>query len=142
MTQNRLIFYHKQHTSARLRFLKFASGSICAPDPLPELSQLLDSTINRYDEDDNIVTHPARLLHEASDRLGLDIESLKVQGGYHARVDTSNGTVQVYLTELTTMDPPFDRASDIDAEFIELTQARGLAVVELELLRLAYEYVM
>ena len=28
------------------------------------------------------------------------------------------------------------------AEFIDLTQARGLSVIELELLRLAYEYVM
>lgn len=143
MTQNRLIFYHKQHTSARLHFLKFASGSICAFDPLPELSQVLDSTINRYDDDDNnIVVHPARLLREAGDKLGLDIESLKVQGGYHARVDTSNGAVQVYLAELTTMDPPFELAADINAEFIELAQARNLTAVELELLRLAYEYVM
>jgi hypothetical protein len=139
---NRLIFYHKQHTSARLRFLKFANGSICGFDTLPELSQMLDSSIDRYNEDDNVVLHPAHLLREASDKLGLDVESLKVQGGYHARVDTSNGTVQVYLTELTTMDPPFERAADIDAEFIELTQARNLSVVELELLRLAYEYVM
>lgn len=142
MTQSRLIFYHKQHTSARLRFLKFANGSICAFDPLPELSQMLDSTIDRYDDGDNIVVHPAQLLREAGDKLGLDIESLKIQSGYHARVDTSNGPVQVYLTELTAMDPPFDRAADIDAEFIELAQARTLTVVELELLRLAYEYVM
>ena len=141
MSKNRLIFYHKQNTSARLRFLKFANGSICAFHPLPALSQLLDSSIDADDEG-KVIEHPAHLLQEAADRLGLALESLKVHGGYHVNVDTCNGPVKVYLAELNTIDPPFQVAADMNAEFIDLTQARNLAIVELELLRLAYEFVM
>ena len=31
----RVILYHKQSTSARTRFLLFASGSVCAFEPIP-----------------------------------------------------------------------------------------------------------
>ena len=141
MSENRLIFYHKQSTSARLRFMKFFSGSVCGFEPLPRLSQLIDDTID-VDGGQYVVLHPAQLLKDASEKLGLDTESLKVEGEYHAQVDSSRGTVRVYLTELTTIDPPFDRAEAINAEFIDLTQARNLTDVELELLRMAYEHVM
>ena len=141
MNDYRIIFYHKQNTSARLRFLKFESGSVCAFEPLPALSQLIAEDANNRDED-NVVLHPAQLKQNACRQLGLDVEALKVEAEYHARVDSSNGTVQVYLTELTTVDPPFEQAVMINAEFIDLTQARSLSVVELELLRKAYEHVM
>ena len=141
MNDCRLIFYHKQNTSARLRFLRFASGSVCAFEPLPALSQIVDESID-VEVDSTVVTHPARLVRDAGRQLGLDVDLMKVEGDYHARVDSSEGAVQVYLTEFTTTDPPFDQAEKINAEFIDLTQARGLPGVELELLRQAYEYVM
>lgn len=141
MNDSRLIFYHKQNTSARLRFLKFDSGSVCAFEPLPALSQLIDETID-VEEGGSVVTHPAQLVRDAGERLGLEIEAMKVEGEYHASVDSSKGTVQVYLTEFTTIDPPFAQAEKINAEFIDLTQARNLPDVELELLRKAYECVM
>ena len=82
------------------------------------------------------------MANELGAQLGLDPDVLKMHGGYRARVDTPDGPVQMHLAELTTMDPPLGRAAAIGAEFIDLTQARGLSVIELELLRLAYEYVM
>ncbi len=142
MNGSRLIFYHKHRASARLCFLKFDSGSVCAFEPLPVLSQLIDSAIRIDEEDDTVVMHPAQLKQNACKRLGLDIEALKIEGDYHARVDTKDGTVQVYLTELITMDPPFEQIEKINAQFIDLPQARDLSDVELELLRKAYEHVM
>jgi hypothetical protein len=141
MNDTRLIFYHKQNTSARLRFLKFASGSVCAFEPLPALSQIIDDCIDQV-RNDILVTHPAQLVRDAGERLGLDVGLMKVEGEYHARVESSEGTVEVYLTEFTTIDPPFEQAKKLNAEFIDLTQARSLPGLELELLRQAYEHVM
>lgn len=141
MNDYRLIFYHKHNTSARLRFLKFASGSVCAFEPLPALSQVIDECID-LDVDNSVVTHPAQLLSDAGKRLDLDADLMKVESDYHASIDSSNGTVQVYLTEFTTTDPPFEQAKQINADFIDLTEARSLPDVELELLRQAYEHVM
>lgn len=141
MKDCRLIFFHKQNTSARLRFLKLASGSVCAFEPLPTLSQMVDED-DDPEIDDTVVTHPAQLLREASEWLGLDKRLMKVEAGYHAIVDTNECTVHVYLTEFITTDPPFEHAQNINAAFIDLTQARDLPGVELELLRKAYDCVM
>lgn len=137
----RLIFYHKQDTSARLRFLKFDSGSVCAFEPLPALSQMIDESTD-VDVDESIVTHPAQLVRDAGQSLGLEADAMKIDAGFHASVDSSAGAVRVFLTQFTTIDPPFDRAEKINAQFIDLTEARSLAGVELELLRRVYEHVM
>ena len=79
MHENRLIFFHKQNTSARLRFLKFANGSVCAFEPLPALSQMLDSSIDP-DAENNIVEHPAQLLPDAGAQLGLDTRHARLAG--------------------------------------------------------------
>jgi len=141
MNYCRLIFYHKQDTSARLRFLKFDSGSVCAFEPLPTLSQMIDASIDA-DVDEGIVTHPAQLVRDAVNRLGLEVDNMKVDAGYRANVDSSTGPVRIFLMQFTSIDPPFDCAEKINAQFIDLTEARGLSSVELELLRQAYEYVM
>ena len=52
----RLLLVHKQRTSARIRFLRYADGMV-APDAFPKLSQVLGE-----DEDfrkSEVVAHPA-----------------------------------------------------------------------------------
>lgn len=141
MSDYRLIFYHKQKTSARLRFLKLAPGSVCAFAPLPAQSQMIDQYSN-LEMDDTVVVHPVQLVRDASEWLAMDQRLMKVDAEYHARVDSNEGPLHVYLVEFITTDPPFQHAEKINAEFIDLTQSRGLPDVELELLRKAYECVM
>ena len=137
MPQARLIIYHKQSTSARLRFLKLSTGSVCCFDPLPKLSQLMDNEPN-----ENLILHPAAFVKEAAQRLGMTIDDLEAEGEYRAWVDVPDNTVQIFLVRFTTLDPPFTVAATQGAEFIELAQARNLPLVELEPLRKAYELVM
>lgn len=132
----RVILYHKQSTSARTRFLKFNAGSVCAFDPLPKLAQLLEP------ENGNTVVHPAAVLKAAEDRLGLDKGTLKAEGEYHHVVDVPGERIDILLAEITTIDPPFELAEKADAAFIDLTEARGLPPIELQLLRHAYELVL
>lgn len=133
----RLILFHKQSTSARLRFLKFSYGAVCGLTPLPPLAQLLDEA-----PDEKLLTHPAHTVNAAIDYFALDSEGILAEGDYRAFVEIPQGTVQVFLAQFTHIDPPFAAAQSRGAEFIDLTQARDLPDVELELLRRAYELLL
>lgn len=131
----RVIFYHKQATSARTRFLKFNYDSILAPKKLPDLSQIV-----AFDE--NSIVHPASVLTQLEQHFGFEKDTLKAEGEYLHGVEVPGETIQIILTNISSMDPPFEIAEKIGASFIDLTQARGLPQVELELLRYAYELVL
>lgn len=132
----RVILYHKQATSARTRFLKFDNESVCAPDPIPMPAVLLEH------DDSTTLNHPAAILQKTEQLLDLPAGSLKAEGEYHQTVEAPGKRIQIILAEITTMDPPFEEAERIGARFIDLTQARGLPQVELELLRCAYELIL
>jgi len=132
----RVILYHKQATSARTRFLRFGNDTVCAFEPLPVPARLLEGGSG------NTVLHPAAALQSVEHQLGLPAGTLRAEGDYRHRVATPGGEVQVILAGIATIDPPFEKAECAGARFIDLTQARGLPQVELELLRHAYELVL
>ncbi len=133
----RVILYHKQSTSARTRFLLFANGSVCAFEPIPMPAQLLE-----HEPASNMVNHPAAILQDVERQLELPAGCLKAEGEYRHSVEVPGQTIQIILACITTVDPPFEEAEKTQARFIDLTQARGLPMVELELLRHAYELVL
>lgn len=127
----RLILFHKQKSSARTRFLRFAD-TVVAFAPLP-----VSATLNA--DTSSVRPHPAALLRAAEERLALPDGSLESVGDFSADVDTTDGTVPVLLAGFTSIDPPFAAAEAIGARFVAITEARGLPTIELELLRRAYE---
>lgn len=131
----RLIMYHKQATSARTLFLRL-QNSVCAPHPLPQLSQYLDELQSL-----SVVTHPAALVTQLEKQFNLP-NSLQVEPEFHAQVDTPAGIVTVYLARFTTIDPPRQEVESDEGKFIALTEARNLPGVELQLLRQAYSFIM
>jgi hypothetical protein len=132
---HRVILYHKHPTSARTRFLKLKHESVCAFECLPDLSAIVE-----FQPD--TVNHPAAILRETEQRLGLDSETLSYESEYRQSVEVPGDTIEILLAKITTIDPPFEAAQQADAVFIDLTQARGLPAVELQLLRSAYELVL
>ncbi|MEJ2590806.1 MAG: hypothetical protein P8178_05290 [Candidatus Thiodiazotropha sp.] len=132
----RVILYHKQATSARTRFLRFAHESVCAFEPIPMPAQLLDA------DDGKMINHPAAILQEVEKRLDFPAGCLKAEAEYRHTVEVPGKRIQIILANITTMDPPFEQAEKAHAGFIDLTQARGLPMVELQLLRHAYELVL
>jgi hypothetical protein len=131
----RLIMYHKQATSARTLFLRL-QNSVCAPEPLPQLSQYLEKLENLP-----VVTHPSALVTQFEKQFNLP-ESLQIEPEFHAQVDTPDGIVTVYLARFTTIDPPRQETESHAGKFIALTEARNLPSVELQLLRQAYSFIM
>jgi hypothetical protein len=93
-------------------------------------------------DDSTMVNHPAAILRETEERLEFPEGSIKAEGEYRQMVEVPGEKIQIILGQITTMDPPFEEAESIGASFIDLTQARGLPQVELELLRHAYELVL
>lgn len=137
-TEPRLIMFHKQKTSARTRFLRLGNGSVCGFQPLPRLAQLLDDDV----PETRVVLHPGALVHTAETRLGLPAGSLEAMGDFRARVDVAGGPIPIFLAGFTTEDPPFSAAASLGGTFIDLPDARQLPPSELQLLRLAYEYLL
>ena len=74
--------------------------------------------------------------------LGLAPGSLESEGGFRAKVEAPGGLIEVFLARFTSIDPPFEWAEQQGAKFIDLTQARGLPAVELQILRRAYEQIL
>jgi hypothetical protein len=136
MINYRVIVYHKQATSARTRFAKFADDTVFVFGPVAKLSQLEESSL------DNTVVHPAAVMKKTEALLGLEEGSLKAEPDYQHKVEVPGGSIHVLLANVTTMDPPFEAIEKVGGRFIDLTQARGLPQVELELLRHAYELVL
>jgi hypothetical protein len=134
MNSCRVILYHKQATSAWLRFLRFANHSVCAFEPLPKLSVLMDEVPERA-----LVLHPAPIIRDAEQQLGLNPGDLEAEGEYQELVDVAGGPVNILLARFTSIDPPFDLAERLQGRFIDLPDARDLSDTELLLLRKAYE---
>lgn len=132
----RVIFFHKHPTSAKTVFLKFSYESVCAFETLGKLAQLTDEDLQTPR------LHPAQVIAEIENRLGFTADILDAQAEFQQLVDVPGGPVQVLLFAFSTYDPPFALAETAGADFIDLTQARGLPDVELELLRKVYEFVL
>lgn len=137
MQHSRLILHHTQAASGRTRFVKMSHGGVSAFEPLPVPAQLLDEAPGGA-----VVSHPAKLLNEAEQRLGMKSGSLVVDSGFQVWVDVAHGPIQVFLARFTSIDPPFTEVENLGGKFINLTDARQLVPAELEMLRLAYECVM
>lgn len=135
-TNLRLLLVHKQSTSARVRFLRFAHG-VLAFTPLPALSMLDESA-----KAPRLMHHPAAFLRAAEHKLGLPEGSLVLEPEFLAQVDTPAGSITVHLARFTSIDPPFAAAEASGGRFIAITEARGSTPVEMELLRLAYTTVL
>lgn len=133
----RLILVHKQKTSARVRFLRFAHG-VTAFTPLPALSVVEEEGGG----DAAVALHPNAWLRAAERRLGLDSGALKPEADFHATVQTPSGPVTVHLASLDYVDPPFAEVEANGGRFIAITEARDCPPVELELLRRAYAAVL
>ena len=132
----RAILFHKQATSARLRFLRFSHASVCAFEPIPTLAQA------HVGQQHNPAIHPGQVVQRLEKELCFSAGSLRAEEGYRYSVEVPDGDIQVVLVAIDSIDPPFDEAEKMGADFIDLTQARGLPPVELELLRGAYELVL
>jgi hypothetical protein len=134
MANNRVILYHKHPSSARTLFLR-VNGTVCLFDGLPEKIEGIENDRERGEIARSIVS-------PAEQRLGLPDGSLEIEREFLAEVETENEPIPTYLARFTGIDPPVEAIAGREGEFIAITQARSLPAGELQLLQMAYSFIM
>jgi hypothetical protein len=140
LAEIRVILYHKQATSARTLFLVHAGGSVIAPQPLPPLALVLDEQ-----EPDGIwplAAHPASVAQALCRHFDLPAGSIEVDAEFTARVDTPGQLLTACIGRLKHTDPPREEFAARGGRFAALTELRGAAPAEMELLRRAYQAIL
>lgn len=137
---DRILYYHKQATSARTRFLVLESGSIVGPEPLAEGAFVGEASVGESGAGDR--SRASSLVADFADSLGLPTGSIVLEEEPLAGAATPAGPVTIHLARFTTQDPPIDAVSAKGGRFIEMTGARSLPAAELDLLRKVYEFAL
>lgn len=132
----RILLLHKQKTSGRLRYLRLPTGMLCF-DPLPE-----GCSVCSRDTPHDAAIHPAGFLRQAEEKLGLPADSIEPAPEFHCWAVTPEGDIPILLGAFASIDPPFAAAEALGGKFINITEARGIVPIELDLMRRAYEHVL
>ena len=137
MENNRLIMYYKHPTSARVMFYVL-NNTVCHFDGLLPSAKIVESNIS----EEQVVDYPETLIETSKKRLGLSSNILEIEKTFQAIVVDDSIAIDVYLAGFTTIDPPREQLAHLDGKFIAITEARRLPPVEIELLGLAYSWMM
>lgn len=140
MVKTRLIMYHKTPASGLTKFLRQNNKTICMFDALPKLAVVLDE--DARDDDEKLLSHPAPLIKQAAEWLGMQQDEFEIESEFCEKVDVADGPVTVYMARFKTIDPPEEYANKVGGKFITLMDAIGLPPAEMELLRRAYKVIM
>jgi hypothetical protein len=133
---NRIILCHFDSYSTALLFARQGT-SVLWPEPLPDDASTLPESPPvgpHYDS-------TAALL-ACAQRYGLDAAQLRPVADFQEWMSSSAGPVRIHLMEFTTQDAPHDALEPHDAVFKPISQMRGTAMTELNLLRSAFNLFM
>jgi len=135
---HRLLLFYKGDISALVMFAQHANGSVCFPDALPALSEILDEP----GEVAKVSLHPSVLVNAINQVLQLDNDLLRIEAGFSEQVDCPGGIVTVHMARFTLLDPPHKLMQKRECRMRTLPELRGRPPAEMELLRRAYVKVM
>jgi hypothetical protein len=130
--QNRIILCHFDTYSTALLFARQGT-SVLLPEPLPEEASALaepPSVAPQY--------NPDEVLLACFERYGLDASNLRPVADFQEWMDSSSGPVRVHLAQFTTLDAPHEAMQPHDVVFKPISQMRGTPMIELNLLRRAF----
>jgi hypothetical protein len=139
-TENtRLILFHKHPFSARMHFLYFQHGGVCAFKPLPKLASIVEQNATT---DTELVIHPSTISNWGEQQLGLESGILQMETEFCERVEVPKGEITIYLAGFKGYETPDNEMNRYDARFITLMECVGIAPVEMLLLQKAYGVIM
>ena len=139
-SNTRLIFFHKHPVSANLQFLYFPYGGVCAFEPLPRLSALIDT--DEVESQYNSVIHPSSITSWAERQLQLESGALHAESDFYEQVEVPGGKISIYLAGFTGYEVTDSSMSQYGARLISLMECVGIAPVEMLLLQKAYRVIM
>jgi len=135
----RLILFHKHPVSARMNFVYFQNGGVCAFDPLPKLAAIMDKS----EGNSGMTIHPATISNWGEQQLGLEPGTLITESEFCETVEVPKGEITVYLAGFKGYEMPAEAAlKPHNARFVSLMECVGIAPVEMLLLQKAYGVIM
>ncbi|MDY0050500.1 MAG: hypothetical protein RBR73_07100 [Halothiobacillaceae bacterium] len=138
----RLVFYHKQSTSGRLRFLRFAHG-IFGFEPVDAWFELEDDASSEAcAREARTDWHPALLARAAEGHFSLPAGEVEVDTEFDCVYPTSQGLLRIRALAFTRIDPPFAPVEACGARFFAITESLDLPLIERDILRRVYEHVL
>ncbi|CAA9890078.1 conserved hypothetical protein [Candidatus Methylobacter favarea] len=138
-SQHRLLLYYKGDISALTLFAQHGNGSVCFPEPLPVLAEILEA---EHAESGKVSRHPAMLVNVINQLLHLDNDLLRIEPGFSEHVNNPGGIITVHMARFMLLDPPHKLMQSRQCRMRTLPELRGRPQVEMELLRRAYVKVM
>ncbi|MGD8591813.1 MAG: hypothetical protein PVF82_03220 [Gammaproteobacteria bacterium] len=135
----RLILFHKHPVSARMHFLYFRHGGVCAFKPLPKLASIVEKNVV---DDVGSVIHPSTISNWGEKQFGLQSGVLQAETEFCERVEVPKGEITVYLAGFKGHTTPDDEVNRYEAKFVTLMECVGIAPVEMLLLQKAYGVIM
>lgn len=135
---HRLLLYYKGDISALTLFAQHGNGSVCFPEALPALSEIIDE----HSEVSKVSLHPSLLLNAVNQLLQLDNDLLCFESGFNEQIDCPGGTITVYMARFALLDPPHKLMQQRECRMRTLPELRGRPPAEMALLRRAYIKVM
>lgn len=139
MRNTRLILFHKHPVSARLHFLSFSYGGVCAFSPLPKLASIVETKAGMNVEP---VLHPSTITNWGEQQLGLKAGALKAETEFCERVEVPKYEITVYLAGLEGYETPDTALQRNDIKPLSLMECVGIPPVEMLLLQKAYRIIM
>lgn len=132
LSRNRLILCHYDTYSSALLFARFGA-SVLAPVPLPEGTTPMPGTDHpgaaapEYE--------PAAALEALGAHYGLDTSQLSVVDDFEEWMSNGGEPIRIHLARFTGFDAPRDAIEGHGGVFKPISDMRGTAMLELNLLR-------
>ena len=135
---HRTIVCHKHPSSGRLSFIRFPSGNIVGPEPLPKLAVLHEQQNAR------VLVHPGVALRILGDALDIDPRYFSFCGDFRLFLEVPHqfapdGLLPILLVAVAGYTLP---VLPNGHAWMEMPDSLSLPWLEREMLRQAYEYLM
>ncbi len=135
--RNRVILCHFDSYSTALVFARYGS-SILAPAPLPESAAPMPAPGDAVEQ--HVV--PSAVLDALGSQMGLDPTQLNLDDDYQAWMASDYGPIRIHLIRFTTLDAPRQVIEPFGGVFKPISEMRGLAMIELNLMRQVFNQIM
>jgi len=136
LNANRVILCHFDSYSAALLFARWGRCML-APEPLPE------SAVPMVAPADVTAFHDAEAVKQAAvARYGLNADELVRMDDFDQWMQTDAGPIRVHVLRFSTFEAPAPLIAAHDGVFKPISELRGSAMLELNLLREVFNLVM
>lgn len=133
---NRVILCHFDNYSAASVFARYGT-SVLVPVPLPE-----DAGVMAEPVDISEYHAPEMVMTALSTLYGYNPAEIRYAEGFQEWMHSASGPIRIHLVCFTTLDAPKTAIEPNGGLFKPISEMRGTPMIELNLLRRAFDLVM